>query len=91
MREDLSGLVISGIREDLLSSYGGSHHQRSELSFNETDPALEFPLVIPIPLLGGVSDECFEQSAAFAKKLGEREGWALQSEPMHIDYTGWSY
>ena len=50
------------------------------MSFNETDPAAsEFPLVIPL-LGGGVSDKCTEQSAAFARKLAEREGWALQSE-----------
>ena len=88
LKEDLSGLAFAGIRQDLLSSsssHGSHQRSRSELSFNETDPAAasEFPLVIP--LLGGgggggVSDECAEQSAAFARKLAEREGWALQSE-----------
>ena len=88
LREDLSGLAFAGIRQDLLSSsssHGSHQRSRSELSFNETDPAAasEFPLVIP--LLGGgggggVSDKCAEQSAAFARKLAEREGWALQSE-----------
>ena len=73
-------LLLSGVREVLLSSQShGSHQQRS---FNETDLKSEydFPLVIVPPLFGGVSDECAAQSAAFARMLVEREPWALQSE-----------
>ena len=64
---------LAGIRGDLLRA-------PSETAVNETSESASFPLADLTPFLGGASDECLAQSAAFAEGLARRENWALQSE-----------